>query len=133
MDAENKNVPSRPEAPTGLFGAKAFWFTLISFLVVGVLGYRLAYLGQVEQTAALFVGLPAILAYVLVWTNPVSHSPYMSMTTFMTMFLLLSSIVLGEGTVCMIFLAPLAYGIGAISTWLYLRVKNEKSHSTRSR
>ncbi len=123
--------PSTPDEPRGPLHARPFWFVLVSFCLAGTLGYRLLYMGGMTETAALFVGLPAVLAYYLVWMNPAGGGPYRTMTTCMTFFLLLSAVVLGEGTVCLIFIAPVAYAMGFATTWLFVRVRGDKRRRQR--
>jgi hypothetical protein len=86
---------------------------LILVLAVGSLGYRTLVLHKLEQTSALFIGLPAVLALVLALT-PQTKSVTGMILKIMTLLLLLSGIVLGEGFICIVMAAPLFYGIGLI-------------------
>lgn len=81
---------------------------LILALALGRVAYALLIRHHLEQTAALFVGLPAILAIVLASTSP-ARSATGTILKGVTIALLLSGIVLGEGLICIAFAAPLFY------------------------
>jgi len=80
---------------------------------VGSFGYRALVLHKLEQTSALFIGLPAALALILAFT-PRTRSVTGMILKIMTLLLLLSGIVLGEGFICILMAAPLFYGVGLI-------------------
>ena len=86
---------------------------LILVLAAGAIGYRLLVKGQLEQTAALFIGLPTFLALIVVLTPPAKSATGMIIKGI-TLFLLMSGIVLGEGFICIVMSAPLFYLIGLI-------------------
>ncbi len=75
--------------------------------------YRLLVQGRLEQTAALFIGIPALLAILVVFAaRPVS----LVGTIFkaITIGLLLAGMFLHEGIVCLLMAAPLFYAIGLL-------------------
>jgi hypothetical protein len=80
--------------------------------VAGVL-YRLVVSRHLEQTALLFIGIPAILA-VIVASTPRAKSVTGGIMKAITIALLLSGPLLGEGFICIIMAAPLFYLVGAI-------------------
>ena len=86
---------------------------LILILAVGVLLYDLLYKHNLEQTAALFIGLPAFLAIAITLT-PKARSTTGMIMKGMTIALLLSGILLREGFICIIMAAPIAYLVGGI-------------------
>jgi hypothetical protein len=83
----------------------------IGFVIV-VAGYRLLHLSGMSQTAAMYIGLPAILAIAVVWTVRPS-SAVGCVTLVATYGLLLAWLVLDEGVICVLMAAPLFYA-GAI-------------------
>lgn len=86
---------------------------VILLSAIGVVFYKSLVLGRLEQTAALFIGLPTILAIALVsFVKPKSSFGYTMVS--ITMVILFSAIFLGEGVICILIAAPLAYFIGAI-------------------
>jgi len=105
---------------------------LIGFVLVLALGrilYDLLVNHHLEQTAALFIGLPAILAIAFASTSPARSATGMILRG-MTIALLLSGIVVGEGLICIIFAAPLFYAIGlAIGLTLDYCKRRDRSHS----
>lgn len=70
-------------------------------------------LREFVASSAFFIGVPALLAWVLVWRRP----PESAMGRVMvgtTVGLLLAAMVLGEGAICVLFAAPLAYAVAAV-------------------
>jgi hypothetical protein len=86
---------------------------LIVILAVGSILYDLLYKHHLEQTAALFIGLPAFLAIAVTLTPKAKSTTGMIMKG-MTIALLLSGILLREGFICIIMAAPIAYLVGGI-------------------
>jgi hypothetical protein len=72
--------------------------------------YRLVHYGQLDQTAALFIGLPTVLAVGLTLTPRAKSAAGMAVKG-MTIGLILSGIFLGEGVICLLLAAPLFYAI----------------------
>ncbi|MGV8871367.1 MAG: hypothetical protein ACOH2Q_02485 [Rhodococcus sp. (in: high G+C Gram-positive bacteria)] len=66
-----------------------------------------------DQTAAFYIGIPAVLAVVVVLSAPWG-SVVGTTVKVVTVCLLLSMIVLGEGFICVIFAAPLFYAVAII-------------------
>jgi len=77
----------------------------------GVLLYKFLTHRHLEQTSALFIGLPAVLALIVAFT-PRTKSATGTILKTMTFFLLLSGIVLQEGFICIVMAAPLFYLVG---------------------
>lgn len=100
-----------PPDPAATRRAQGRIVTLTVALALGTLGYRAIMGAGLDQTAALFVGLPAMLA-IVVATGPVTQTVTGLILRVMTVALLLSGIVLGETLVCLVVAAPLVYIIG---------------------
>ncbi len=86
---------------------------LVLVLAAGSVAYRLLVLHKLEQTSALFIGLPAVLALLLAFT-PHTRSVTGMILKIMTLLLLLSGILLGEGFICIVMAAPLFYAVGLV-------------------
>lgn len=86
---------------------------LIVALAAGALLYELLLYTRLKQTAALFIGLPAILAVIIALIARPRSVVGMVMTG-MTIALLLSGILLREGFVCILMAAPIFYAVGFI-------------------
>lgn len=86
---------------------------LTLILAVGTLTYRLLVSKHLEQTSALFIGLPAVLAILIAFTRP-ARSATGVILKGMTVLLLLSGILLGEGFICIVMAAPLFYLVAFI-------------------
>jgi hypothetical protein len=87
---------------------------VILALGLASLAYRVLHVGHLQQTAALFVGLPTLLAAAItLWVRTGSLIGLVMKT--ITLGLLLSGPVLGEGFVCVLFAAPLFYLVGFVA------------------
>jgi hypothetical protein len=84
-------------------------------LVAAVAVYRLAHAEGLDQTAALFIGLPAVLAIGVTLTPKARSATGMAMKG-LTIGLLLSGVVLNEGLICILMAAPLFYGVALAIT-----------------
>jgi hypothetical protein len=83
---------------------------ILALAVSGVM-YRIFMWKGLQQTAALFIGLPAVLAIILALTpHPKSATGVVMKGT--TVALLMSGVVLGEGFICIVMAAPLFYLVG---------------------
>src|SRR5215469_9551510 len=95
----------------------------LTFAVISIAG-RLIYLHHLETTSLMFIGVPTVLAVLLA----LSVRPKSVMATVMTgvtFVLLLSSVLLGEGFICILMAAPIFYVAGAIigAIWESARTK----------
>ncbi len=97
--------------PRGINSAQWSVAALIAGLAVFVIGYRLLAAGNLQQTAALFVGLPAVLA-IIITLAPRARSATGMTLKGMTIALLVSGTFLGEGFICVLMMAPIFYGVG---------------------
>src|SRR5258706_2444901 len=86
---------------------------VILLLAGGSLAYRWLDRLHLEQTAAMFIGLPAILA-VAIAMLPQPKSATGLILKVLSLFLLMSGILLGEGFICILMAAPLVLGVGAL-------------------
>lgn len=85
---------------------------IIAFTLACII-YRLLVHSRLEQTSALFIGLPALLAAALALT-PRARSATGMIMKGMTIALLMSGPLLGEGFICIIMAAPIFYGVGLV-------------------
>ncbi len=106
---------------------------LIAALVLGSILYRLLVYGHLEQTSALFVGLPAVLAIALTLT-PRARSATGMVMKGITICLLMSGILLGEGFICIVMASPLFFVAGLIIGVCvdYSRSKKQEQSSLRT-
>jgi len=83
---------------------------------------------QYSHTALLFIGLPALVAMVVIEQVDRPKTRYEVVNYSLTLFLLFSAVFLGEGIVCILFTAPIFYFVAnllvAVITWL--EKKNRK-------
>src|SRR5271154_764822 len=86
---------------------------LILAVATGSVMYRLIVWKTMEQTSVLFVGIPTVLAIVLAVT-PKAKTAMGGIMRGITLALLLSGVLLGEGFICIVMAAPLFYAVGAV-------------------
>ena len=112
----------------------ATWTYISIIIVLSIAGivYRALVLHHLEQSAALFIGLPALMG-VLLALAPRPKSLTGMIMRMMTLGLLLSGPVLGEGFICVLFAAPLFLGIGLIIGLIadYLQKKEDRRESQK--
>ncbi|PYV07599.1 MAG: hypothetical protein DMG07_28120 [Acidobacteria bacterium] len=91
------------------------WTLAFVILALGAshLGYRFFVAHRLEQTAGLFIGLPMIIGVLLALT-PRAKSVTGMICKTMTIALVMSGLVLGEGFICILMAAPLFYLVGII-------------------
>lgn len=99
-------VASPPIVPWTLF------FITLALGLAGA-GYVLLKRNDLSDSAALYLGIPLILALVLTRT-PRAKSALGATMKGMTIALLLSAYIFQEGYICILFSCPIFYGIGAL-------------------
>lgn len=106
--------------------------TLILAVAAASICYRLLVVHHLEQTSALFIGLPTVLA-LLVARGVHPERPLGMVFKGMTLLLLVSGIFLGEGFVCILMAAPLFFAVGLVIAIIVKTVTawKEKQRDTR--
>jgi hypothetical protein len=103
---------------------------LILAVAVGSLMYNVIVRGRLEQTAALFVGIPTVLAIFLAMTSK-AKTLTGGIMKGIALFLLLSGPLLGEGFICILMASPIFFIVGilvgAVVDWI-----REERHATMS-
>jgi hypothetical protein len=95
--------------------SRSQWRLIFLILAVsaGSVMYRLIVRGRLEQTAALFVGIPAVLAIILAMM-PKAKTVKGGIIKGLTLALLLSGPLLGEGFICILMASPIFYVVGLV-------------------
>jgi hypothetical protein len=93
----------------------ARWMLVFLILAVsaGSLMYKFTVRERLEQTSLLFVGIPAMLAIILALT-PKAKTALGAIVKGLTVALLLSAPLLGEGFICIVMASPIFYGVGIL-------------------
>jgi len=102
-----------PQPRRGITRQQWTLVTIILALAIAGTLYRVFVVHKLEQTAALFIGLPAVLAIILTLAPAAKSATGLIMKTT-TIALLMSGPILGEGFICIIMAAPLFYLVGAV-------------------
>jgi hypothetical protein len=112
---ERITIPETNEPSTG-HANSAQWMIagfLFIALVVGGLSYKLIMSSGLGHTSLLFIGIPAVLAILLV-LSPTPKSATGSILRGMTLALLIVAPLLGEGYLCILFASPLFLAVGFV-------------------
>jgi hypothetical protein len=102
-----------PIASAGRKRARGALLSLIVALFVGKVAYKFLVYHRLEQTSALFIGLPVLLALALAFA-PGAKSATGTILRGISIALCLSGILLGEGFICILMAAPLFLLVGAL-------------------
>lgn len=98
-------------------------------LVIASLAFRMLLDMEFEQTSILFVGIPALITLLVIKYSGTPKSIYGVVFKTLTLFLLMTSILFGEGLVCIIFMAPIFYGVAALIV-VILKLLKDKNNSS---
>jgi hypothetical protein len=103
-------------------------YVLVGVLIVASITLRFLSDINFEQSSILFIGLPALITLLMIKYTKTPKNAYGVVFRVITLFFLMSSIVLGEGIVCILFSAPLFYGVAALVVFIseYLKKKNKE-------
>jgi hypothetical protein len=86
---------------------------MVLAVAVACLAYRILVTKQLEQTALLFVGIPTILAVIVAFT-PRAKTTTGGIFKAITIGLLLSAPLLGEGFICILMASPIFFLVAGI-------------------
>lgn len=105
-------IPDRPPDPAV---SPAQWTLAggVAAIAVFILVYRLLVLGNLYQTSAFFIGLPALLAITLALTTRAKSATGICFKAT-AMALLISGIFLGEGFICCVMMAPIFFIVAGL-------------------
>jgi hypothetical protein len=92
---------------------KRAWLIAIAGAVVASVWYRVTVFERLEQTSALFIGIPALIAAICVLT-PKPASATGTAVKAVTLFIGISGVFLGEGLICILMASPLFYLIAIV-------------------
>lgn len=104
------------------------WQAFLLVLIIGAAGiyYKVLHASQLQDTAALYIGLPFLLA-LGISLLPQSKSVLIATLKGITIALLLSSLVFQEGYVCILMSAPIFYIVGGVIAYAIDIIKKRKN------
>lgn len=89
------------------------WLLAIAAAVATSVYYHLLLINRLEQTSALFIGIPALIAAICVLT-PKPRTATGTAVKSVTLFLCIAGAFLGEGFICILMASPLFYLIAVL-------------------
>ena len=123
--------PNQDQKPAPPRDVSPFVWLCLAAGISSVL-FRILVLGQKEQSALMFIGLPTAMAIIIAFLPRASSATGMIMKGI-TLFLLLLGILLIEGFICILMAAPLFYVIGFIIGILIDRTRQRNGQDKRLR
>tara|TARA_Y100000739_G_C20539378_1_gene432812 strand:+ start:294 stop:1205 length:912 start_codon:yes stop_codon:yes gene_type:complete len=127
---ENQNINTNQKNASN--SKKKRLYLLVGVLVTASIAFRLILNYNFEQTSILFVGLPALMTLLIIKYSKTPKTTFGIVFKVLTLFLLMSSILLGEGIVCILFAAPIFYGVAALIVFFYEFLKKKKKSKLNS-
>ena len=113
IERDTQPSEGREDSTEGARQSRVVLAAIIGGAAVASLAYRVVFAHGLQQTAALFVGIPTLLALVTVFgVSPRSATGVACKAV--TVFLLVSMIFLGEGMLCIAMSAPLFYAVAVM-------------------
>lgn len=107
-------------------------YLIVLVIALASISFRLIGVNSLETTSILFIGIPTLITLLIVRYSKKPKSAYGVAFLTITLFLLISGIFLGEGFVCILFMAPIFYGVTAILVWFYEFLKKKGKEKTYS-
>lgn len=86
-------------------------YIIVIVLVISSLAFRFTNDFKLEQSSIVFIGLPALITLLLIKYTNKPKNTYGVVAFTVTLFLLMSTILFGEGFICILMASPLFYGI----------------------
>jgi len=102
---------------------------IILAVTAASLTYRAVVFHGLEQTAALFIGVPVVLAIVVIFTSSPQSATGVAWKE-VTFGLLLSVLFVWEGFLCVVMAAPLFYCVAIVVTWAVTRLREKTPSRT---
>jgi hypothetical protein len=120
--------PIDPDQRTSAQRARSAMTAIVLAVAAGSLVYRLTLVNGLQQTAALFVGVPALIAVVVIFAISPRSAVGVACKA-VTLGLLMSMLLLQEGILCIAMAAPLFYAVAiAIATSIdFVRRRNRST------
>lgn len=94
-------------------------YVIVVVLIIASITFRFLNDFNFEQTSILFIGIPALITVLVIKNYDTPKTGQGIVFRVITLFLLMSSILLGEGTVCILFMAPIFYGVAALIVFIF--------------
>lgn len=98
---------------------KSVGMIVVACLALASLAYRIITESGLSNSSLLFVGIPAIITLTYIKYSRRPSTLLAAVFRIITMFLLLSAVLFGEGFVCILIAAPIFYGVATILIILY--------------
>src|ERR1700744_2892844 len=110
--------------------ARAYLVAICLALGAGTIAYHLLVFGHLEQTAALFVGLPLIIALSIILCVPRPLTVTGMVTAIIALSLAMGGMLWGEGMICILMMSPLFFLVG-IAVALPIDLANQRKKKSQ--
>ncbi|HEX6051812.1 MAG TPA: hypothetical protein VFZ21_21235 [Gemmatimonadaceae bacterium] len=92
--------------------AKRLLTAILGALVAASIAFRVLVLTELEHTSLVFIGIPALLAFMVLHTRP--RTAIGTVNKVIAIALCLSGVIFGEALVCILMAAPIFFLIGTL-------------------
>lgn len=104
---------------------------LIGAVAIATVAYRILVGRGLEQTAALFIGIPALLAIIVTWVVTPCSAKGVAIKA-VTVGLLVSMLFLWEGVICVLMSAPLFFAVALlVASAIEAARRSDQRHSNK--
>src|SRR5437868_64665 len=101
------------QQPSGMRQSQVAVIAIIVAIAAAGTAYRLLVLKHLEQSAALFIGIPSLIVILITLTSRPKNVTLM-ICKVMAIALLMSAPLLGEGFICILMAAPIFFVVGIV-------------------
>ncbi|WP_044205534.1 hypothetical protein [Flammeovirga sp. OC4] len=108
--------------------AKKRLFIITGILVIASVVLKFINHNHIEQTSLLFIGIPTLITLMVIQYSKTPKTAYGVAFQVITLFLLMASILFGEGTVCIIMSAPIFYGVSFLVIFIIAQINKRKKN-----
>ncbi|OHX64669.1 hypothetical protein [Flammeovirga pacifica] len=109
--------------------AKKKLYLLVGILFITSIAFRVINSSKLEQTSLLFVGLPTLMTLLVIKYSTAPKTIYGITFKVITLFLLMSSILFGEGVICVLIAAPIFYASAFLIVFVWQWIKKRKEEN----
>lgn len=120
---DDRTADPATAGPKGLSAPQRRLIVVIIALAAASIAFHLLVLTGYRHSAAVFIGIPTLLAILVARSEPPTTGTGIVMRVI-TLALLLSSIVFAEGMVCILLAAPIFYLVGFIVTRIMIALRD---------
>lgn len=107
-------------------------YFIVVILALSSMFFRLSNDLNLEQSSIVFIALPALITVLTIKYSKTPKTPYGIVASTITIFLLMTTVLFGEGFICILMASPLFYGIPLIIVAISQNLKKKNKDQSYS-